>query len=104
MSDSQQFVGECTGERRGALAEVAVKNKFSTGDSLELMTPAGNLHFTLTQMENAKGQPVSVAPGDGHRVWLPLPEAVLLFHLAARRAGSSARHSRRRPPTPGRHR
>ena len=76
VSDSQQFVGEFTGERRGTLAEVEVKNRFSTGDSLELMTPAGNLHFTLAQMENGKGQPVSVAPGNGHRVWLPLPETV----------------------------
>ncbi|PLV48734.1 tRNA 5-hydroxyuridine modification protein YegQ [Erwinia sp. B116] len=76
VSDSQQFVGEFTGERRGTLAEVEVKNRFSTGDSLELMTPAGNLHFTLAQMENGKGQPVNVAPGNGHRVWLPLPEAV----------------------------
>ncbi len=37
-SERQQFVGEFTGERNGQLAAVAVKNKFSVGDSLELMT------------------------------------------------------------------
>ena len=76
VSDRQQFVGEFTGERRGELAQVEVKNKFSLGDSLELMTPAGNLHFTLTALENNKGDPVEVAPGNGHIVWLPVPADV----------------------------
>ncbi len=57
---------------------MAVKNKFSLHDSLELMTPQGNVNFVLSQMENAKGEAVEVAPGDGHRVWLPLPEDVPL--------------------------
>lgn len=78
VSDRQQFVGEFTGERRGGLAQVEVKNKFSVGDSLELMTPAGNLNFTLTALENNKGQPVEVAPGNGHIVWLPVPEDLAL--------------------------
>lgn len=85
VSDRQQFVGEFTGERRGDLAQVEVKNKFSLGDSLELMTPAGNLHFTLTALENNKGQPVEVAPGNGHIVWLPVPEDLdLQFALLMR--------------------
>ncbi|MDU4094338.1 MAG: U32 family peptidase C-terminal domain-containing protein, partial [Pantoea sp.] len=85
ISERQQFVGEFTGERRGDLAQVDVKNKFSLGDSLELMTPAGNLHFTLTALENSKGQPVEVAPGNGHLVWLPVPEALdLRFALLMR--------------------
>ena len=85
VSDRQQFVGEFTGERRGALAQVDVKNKFSVGDSLELMTPAGNINFTLNQMENGKSQPIEVAPGNGHLVWLPLPEEMdLQFALLMR--------------------
>lgn len=75
-SERQQFVGEFTGERRGDMALVEVKNKFSLGDSLELMTPAGNVNFRLEQMENQKGQPTSVAPGNGHFVWIPVPEAI----------------------------
>ncbi|GLR10832.1 U32 family peptidase [Mixta theicola] len=85
ISERQQFVGEFTGERRGGLAQVDVKNKFSSGDSLELMTPAGNLHFTLTALENSKGQPIEVAPGNGHIVWLPVPEEIdLNFALLMR--------------------
>ena len=74
VSDRQQFVGEFTGERKGDLAAVAVKNKFSVGDSLELMTPQGNINFTLEHMENAIGEAMPVAPGDGYTVWLPVPQ------------------------------
>ncbi|TBU92885.1 prephenate-dependent tRNA uridine(34) hydroxylase TrhP [Phytopseudomonas dryadis] len=78
LSERQQFVGEFTGERRGELAEVRVKNRFAVGDGLELMTPQGNLRFTLEHLENARGQHVPVAPGDGHVLYLPLPAGVEL--------------------------
>ncbi|MEQ9861395.1 tRNA 5-hydroxyuridine modification protein YegQ [Pectobacterium cacticida] len=78
VSDRQQFVGEFTGIRRNGLAEVAVKNKFSCGDSVEMMTPNGNIQFIIDAMENAKGQPADVAPGNGHIVYLPVPEDVSL--------------------------
>lgn len=85
QSDRQQFVGDFTGERRGPLAQVDVKNKFSTGDSLELMTPAGNITFTLTEMENNKAQATAVAPGNGHFVWIPIPPDIdLTFALLVR--------------------
>lgn len=80
ISERQQFVGEFTGERTGGLALVDVKNKFSVGDSLELMTPAGNINFLLTGMENKKHQPVEVAPGNGHFVWIPVPEDIDLHY------------------------
>ncbi|MCL2892566.1 tRNA 5-hydroxyuridine modification protein YegQ [Brenneria tiliae] len=76
VSDRQQFVGEFTGERRNGLAEVAVKNKFSCGDSVEMMTPGGNVQFTIEAMQNAKGQATDVAPGNGHIVYLPVPEEI----------------------------
>lgn len=78
VSERQQFVGELTGERRGELVEVRVKNRFAVGDGLELMTPQGNLRFTLEQLQNAQGQAQSVAPGDGHVLYLPLPAQVQL--------------------------
>ena len=78
VAERQQFVGELTGERRGELLEVRVKNRFAVGDGLELMTPQGNLRFTLEQLQNAKGQAQSVAPGDGHVLYLPLPADVQL--------------------------
>ncbi|MGE9549636.1 tRNA 5-hydroxyuridine modification protein YegQ [Erwinia amylovora] len=84
-SDRQQFVGEFTGERRGEMVMVEVKNKFSVGDSLELMTPSGNIHFRLEIMENLKFQPAEVAPGNGHFVWIPVPEEIdLAFALLMR--------------------
>ena len=78
ISDKQQFVGELSGERRNGLAEVIVKNRFAVGDSLELMTPQGNLTFTLKHLEDKKGEPRDVAPGDGHILYIPLPEDVQL--------------------------
>ncbi|VXB05941.1 putative peptidase [Pseudomonas sp. 8AS] len=87
FSERQQFVGELTGERRGALAEVKVKNRFGIGDRLELMTPEGNISFTLEHLEKANGEAVDVAPGDGHILYLPLPAqidpryALLMRHL-----------------------
>ena len=85
LSQRQQFVGELTGERRNGMAEVKVKNRFAVGDHLELMTPQGNMNFTLEHLENGKGEAIEVAPGDGHTVWLPVPEEVeLKFALLMR--------------------
>ncbi|MBG0841668.1 tRNA 5-hydroxyuridine modification protein YegQ [Ectopseudomonas toyotomiensis] len=78
VSERQQFVGELTGERRGELVEVRVKNRFAVGDGLELMTPQGNVRFTLEQLQNAQGQAQQVAPGDGHVLYLPLSADVQL--------------------------
>jgi putative protease len=78
LSERQQFVGELTGERRGDLAEVRVKNRFAVGDRLELMTPQGNLNFRLETLENKHGERTEVAPGDGHVLYLPVPEGVNL--------------------------
>ncbi|MGF1759914.1 tRNA 5-hydroxyuridine modification protein YegQ [Photobacterium sagamiensis] len=73
ISDTQQFVGEFTGKRRGDLAEIDVKNKFMVGDSLEVMTPQGNVVFNLEMMENRKSESVDDAKGNGHFVFIPVP-------------------------------
>ncbi|QXI26759.1 prephenate-dependent tRNA uridine(34) hydroxylase TrhP [Pseudomonas vanderleydeniana] len=78
VSERQQFVGELTGVRRERLAEVKVKNRFGLGDHLELMTPKGNFHFDLGELRNVHGEPIEVAPGDGHTVYLPIPDQVEL--------------------------
>ena len=80
LSQRQQFVGELTGDRRNGLAEVNVKNRFALGDHLELMTPRGNYHFDLDQLHNSAGLPIQVAPGDGHTVYLPIPNQVDLSY------------------------
>ncbi|VAY02311.1 putative protease YdcP [Arsenophonus endosymbiont of Aleurodicus dispersus] len=95
VSDSQQFVGKFTGQRKDGLAEVEVKNKFSIGDNLELMTPAGNIQFTLTDLFNKKFLPIQVAPGNGYKVYLPIHEEIeLQFALLIRNlAGTTTRKS-----------
>jgi putative protease len=57
---------------------VNVKNRFEQGDTLELITPAGNATFDLAAMENKHGESVNVAPGNGHVVSVPLPDNVQL--------------------------
>lgn len=85
VSDRQQFVGELTGMRIDGLAEVQVKNRFALGDHLELMTPGGNFHFDLAQLRDRQGKVLEVAPGDGHVVYLPVPEqADLAYGLLMR--------------------
>ncbi|MBC3488186.1 tRNA 5-hydroxyuridine modification protein YegQ [Pseudomonas sp. SWRI100] len=78
VSDRQQFVGELTGARVDGLAEIKVKNRFAVGDHLELMTPRGNYHFDLHRLCDRQQQAIEVAPGDGHVVYLPIPEQVPL--------------------------
>jgi len=53
---------------------VVVKNKFSVGDRLEVIHPAGNREVAVEAMFKADGTPTSVAPGSGHHVRVKLPE------------------------------
>ena len=50
-----------------------VKNRFSLGDKLEIIEPEGNQDMVLDAMWNIKGEPIEVAPGSGHFVWIQLP-------------------------------
>ena len=54
------------------LVEIEVKNRFSINDRIEVIHPSGNREFILQRMENKAGQAIGVAPGNGHRVWIPL--------------------------------
>ncbi len=56
------------------LVQMRVKNRFHVGDWLEVITPDGNWDVQVTQMQNNDGSAITVAPGSGHTVWLPLPE------------------------------
>ncbi|SFX04565.1 tRNA 5-hydroxyuridine modification protein YegQ [Marinospirillum alkaliphilum] len=74
----QQFVGEVLAADDRGWIDIEVKNKFELGDFLEVITPTGNRRFKLDAMENIKnGQAVSVAPGTGHFVRIPLPGEAL---------------------------
>ena len=74
--DTQKFVGELSGyDAESGMAEFIVKNKFSVGDSVELITPAGNTTFTVESINDARhGNPMEVAPGSGHVVKIPVPK------------------------------
>ncbi|WP_199609151.1 prephenate-dependent tRNA uridine(34) hydroxylase TrhP [Flocculibacter collagenilyticus] len=88
VSDQQQFCGDVIERNQyNGLVEIEVKNKFSVGDQLELMTPNGNISFTLNKMLDKSGKDTDVAKGSGHTVYIPLPEdidlsfAILLRNL-----------------------
>jgi len=95
-SDTQQFVGEVIGKsEKAGYIEIDVKNKFLTGDQLELMTPNGNLSFTLEHMENLKGETIEDAKGSGHKVAIKLnTEFDLSFGIIMRYLdeGGTTRH------------
>ena len=71
VSTRQQYVGDIVSCANG-MAQIEVKNKFQIGDKLEIIHPAGNQIVELTEMHNLNGDVLSVAPGSGHRVQIPL--------------------------------
>jgi putative protease len=72
-SDRSLYVGDVLAYDADGLAEIEVKNKFSVGDRIELIHPNGNLELAIASMRDKHRSPVSVAPGSGHRVRIPLP-------------------------------
>ena len=70
-STSQQYVGDIVACTNG-MAEIDVKNKFKVGDKLEIIHPSGNHIIALTEMKSLEGEALTVAPGSGHRVQIPL--------------------------------
>lgn len=93
--DHQIFCGEVL-ERNGDYIKIDVKNRFVVGDSLELMTPKGNISFTLTEIKDRKGNLIEDAKGSGHIVEIPIPAdidmqyALLIRNLPTSTADISA--------------
>ncbi len=73
--DHQQFCGEVL-ERQGDYIKIDVKNRFVVGDTLELMTPQGNIQFVLSEILDKKGNSIPDAKGSGHIVDIPAPADV----------------------------
>jgi len=67
----QQYVGDIV-TCAGGVAEIDVKNKFQVGDTLEIIHPSGNCIVVLNEMSSLQGETLTVAPGSGHRVRIPL--------------------------------
>jgi putative protease len=72
-SSRSLYVGDVTGYDADGLAEIEVKNRFSVGDRIEVIRPAGNLEIVIEAMKNRDGEAVSVAPGSGHLMRIALP-------------------------------
>jgi putative protease len=77
---ASQYVGDVVGYTDEGWAEVEVKNRFSVGDMLEIIHPAGNIRLPLEQMTQktdvsgtATYARAVIAPGSGHCVRFPLP-------------------------------
>ena len=78
------FVGEIMQQDEDGQYLIDVKNKFKVGDSMELLTPAGNVTFTLHEMQDKEGKSLQEAPGGGWKVKIPLPSAAGEFGLLVR--------------------
>ncbi|HEY5643183.1 MAG TPA: tRNA 5-hydroxyuridine modification protein YegQ [Woeseiaceae bacterium] len=74
-SDRQQLVGEIADWRDGWLTVLA-KNRFVAGDRMELVTPSGNVHFTLDVIEDRDGRPLDAVPGSGHVAKITVPQGI----------------------------
>ena len=67
-----QFVAEVREVADDGWAEVEVKNKFSVGDTIEVIHPGGNRVVRLEAMRNMDGEPIEVAPGSPLHVRIPI--------------------------------
>ena len=74
---SSQYVGDVLDYAADGWAEIEVKNRFAVGDRLELIHPSGNSIQQVERMQKVgaggAASPTDIAPGNGHRVRLPLP-------------------------------
>lgn len=74
-SDRQQYVGAILDGNDNWLT-VDVKNRFESGDQLQLITTKGNLSFKLPAIIDRNGESTDAAPGSGHIVKIPIPEGL----------------------------
>ena len=70
---NSHYVGDVVATENG-WATVLVKNRFAVGDKLDVFHPGGNTVVLLDKMEDEAGNAVTVAPGSGHRVRIPLDD------------------------------
>jgi putative protease len=73
-SSRSLYVGDLTGYDGDGWAEINVKNHFAVGDRIEVIHPSGNFEVQLDVMRSSDGAIVTVAPGSGYQVRIPLPQ------------------------------
>ncbi|ALE51954.1 protease [Candidatus Thioglobus autotrophicus] len=71
-SHKQQVVGEILDYKDGK-ALIEAKNKFSVGDSVEVVLPSGCFNIEIESMVTEYNEVLEVAKGSGYRVWIPMP-------------------------------
>ena len=72
-SNKQQVVGEILDYKNG-MAFIEAKNKFSVGDSIEVILPSGCFNTTVESITTEHKEDIEVAKGSGYRVWIPIQE------------------------------
>jgi putative protease len=70
-SNKQQLVGEIL-EYTDGKALIDVKNKFSIGDSIEVILPNKSFHTTVEKITSQYKEELTVAKGSGYKVWIPI--------------------------------
>mgnify|MGYP000743736740 FL=1 len=71
--------------RLDGVALVEQKNKFTAGETLQWMSPAGSVDFICENMTDKEGQLIDCAPHPKQRVLLPLPEGAQAGDFIRRR-------------------
>lgn len=72
------YVGDAVAfDAARGMVQVDARNKFSVGDTLEIIHPSGNFDVQIQRMHNADGEPVQAALGSGHTVWIDLPQTAV---------------------------
>lgn len=72
-NDRQIFVAEVLEQGEDGWCLLESKNAFGLGDRLELLTPAGNQDFSLTELRSRSGEPLERVAGGSHQIWARLP-------------------------------
>lgn len=85
LASRSQYVGDVVSyDDKLGMAVVSVKNKFSIGDTLQVIHPNGNHTLQVQTLLNKQGQAVDEAAGSGITVKLPIPAEITSNAMLAR--------------------
>ena len=82
---SADYIAKVLEVRPDGVALVEQKNKFTAGENLQWMSPAGSVDFICENMTDEEGQLIDCAPHPKQRVLLPLPEGAQAGDFIRRR-------------------
>jgi putative protease len=95
LSGRSMYVGEVIAiDEANGRVQIDVKNRFSVGDKIELIEPEGNTDIILEEIWNKDGQPIKVAPGSGHIVWVKIPAKSTKAFIARYVVGEDTRSNK----------